>query len=64
MALQTLAGRTLPEIDYRALGHDRADDEVSAGTELNAMRGILFGVVLCIPFWAAVAWAVWDGVRS
>jgi hypothetical protein len=28
---------------------------------LDAIRGLLFGIVLCVPFWAGVFWLVTSG---
>jgi hypothetical protein len=36
--------------------------EVASCDELGAARGALLALALCVPFWIAVLWAVWNGV--
>jgi hypothetical protein len=54
MAIQQVACQPFAEDDLAIEPDSGVDDD-----PLNPARGILFGVALCVPLWAAVLWVLW-----
>jgi hypothetical protein len=53
MSTPPIAFEAFPDVDEL-----RAEPDQDPVESFNAIRGILFGVALCVPFWAGVYWIV------
>ena len=49
---------TQPAVFHAFPDVDELDAEFENGDALNPVRGILFGIVVCVPFWAAAVYLV------
>jgi hypothetical protein len=56
MSTPPIAFEALHGIDERQVEPDWETVE-----SLDAIRGVLFGIALCVPFWAGVYWLVTSG---
>jgi hypothetical protein len=56
-----MGSRPLAFEAFQDIDELQVEPDWDTAESLDAIRGVLFGIILCVPFWAGVYWLVTSG---